>query len=565
MSASAIAEIEDRLRDLTEALRQVGATDIAEMLQRYARDFTVQTRVRRSVNAIREHLESWRQDPTALPESAKVMLAANRLEDACRDALAAGVIVAATPTLAARSRRKLMVVLLTLLSAGLLMLGAIVVVASGVDFNDLRRERKLEPLRLPRGEESSVELTLLSEALVPGAVSGVEFQPLGGCKQTLPGDMSCGQAPPRLWAQGRLPTYEIKLPDQAYGLLFSITDAHVTDRRLGEARLLLAAADETPEGRYEIRLTGAFLGYTPQRCELLQRLQHACPGPRIGQGEKHAGLKAPVVVVDVVPGDPARRLGEKRRAEAEAEEARRKAEERAKQIAAAVSEIRAVLADTKKLISRHRWEQAREQVDKLGKLFQPLEAIVLTQTDSEALPDDVADVRARFEELRDDMDAFEKRVFERTFSTITAESNRSVPEERLLQRIAKQFAISPHYVDEIYTAHADEVQHRIDERERLRAQQLKAEQDARERRCGPLPQNAWSVIDAYVQQTFAEPHVELALGECMTPRLTERDCWQIRCGFQRKEEVAVERPEVVTRHEATFYLMNDRVVRHDGG
>jgi hypothetical protein len=49
----------------------------------------------------------------------------------------------------------------------------------------------------------------------------------------------------------------------------------------------------------------------------------------------------------------------------------------------------------------------------------------------------------------------------------------------------------------------------------------------------------------------------------MTPRLTEHDCWELRCDYRRKVEVAVERPKVVTKHEATFYLMQNRVIRHE--
>jgi hypothetical protein len=56
--------------------------------------------------------------------------------------------------------------------------------------------------------------------------------------------------------------------------------------------------------------------------------------------------------------------------------------------------------------------------------------------------------------------------------------------------------------------------------------------------------------------------VEIVLGECMTPRLTERDCWEMRCDYQRKVEVSVERPKVVTKHSVTFFLANDQVSRH---
>jgi hypothetical protein len=561
MSSRAIDDIEDRLHDLVDALREAGGVETADMLARYARDFTVQTRVRRSVNAIREHLERWRLDPSELPDSPKVMLAANRLEDACRDALAAGVIVAAPLTLAAQSRRKLTLVLTTLLLSGVALLVPVLLVRSGVDLDDIAAERKLGPLSLPRGEESSIEIPVLAKTLQPDAAKGVEFVPLGGCKQPLPREATCAEAAPRLWADGRLPTYELKLKHQAYGLLFSLTDTKI-ESDVGIGRLLLAATDDTPEGRYEIPLSAAYLGYTPQSCELLDRVQGSCPRPRTGEGERHAGLQVPLVVVDVVPGDPARRLGEKRRAQAEAEEARRKADERAEQIGAALSEIQAVLLETEKLVNKRRWQDARERVHKLGTLFEPLESILLTQTESEQMPAQVSAVRARFEALRDKLEAFETRVFEQTFAAVTAESNRRVPEEKLLRRIGSGAGISPEYVGEIYTDRADEIKRRLDARAQAHMDSLKQAQQALEKRCGPLPKAAWQTVERYVKEAFAETRVEIVLGECMTPRLTERDCWEMRCDFQRKIEVAVERPRVVTKHTATFFLMNDRVLRH---
>jgi hypothetical protein len=472
------------------------------------------------------------------------------------------VIVAAPLTLAAQSRRKLFIVLATLLAGGVAMLIPIALVKAGIDFSDLRATRTIGPLRLPRGEESSVDVSVLAEASVPEAVQGLELEPRGGCKESLAHDATCSEAPPRLWAEGRLQTYELKLRHQAYGLLFSITGNKVEAGRVGEARLLLAASDDTPEGRYEIPLSAAYLGYTPQSCELMQRLAGNCPKPRIGAGERHAGLSVPIVIVNVVAGDPSRRLGEKRRIEAEAAEARHRADERTQQIAAAVHEIEAVLSETEKLVARRRFEQARERVHKLGTLFAPLESIVLSQAESQATPVQVSKVRARFEALRDKLEAFEKRVFEQTFAAVTAESNRRVPEDSLLQRIARESGITPAYVHDIYADRADEIQQRIDARAQAHIDKLKLDEVAREKRCGPLPMEVWQAVDRYIREVYAEPHVEIVLGECMTPRLTERECWEMRCDYQRKVEVAVERPKVVTKHATTFYLTRGRIVGH---
>ena len=69
MSARAIDEIEDRLQDLTEALREAQSPDFARRLDVQALDFTEPKRVRRSVNSIRMQLESFRNAGRGLPES----------------------------------------------------------------------------------------------------------------------------------------------------------------------------------------------------------------------------------------------------------------------------------------------------------------------------------------------------------------------------------------------------------------------------------------------------------------------------------------------------------------
>src|SRR5689334_10921492 len=161
MMSSAIDEIEERLQDLSEALREGGFDDLAQGFERHALDFTDQARVRRAVNAIATELEGWRLDPQQAPESPKVAVAGNRLEDACRQALTSGVIAAAPPSVGARVRRKLAIALFAVLGGALLLLVPTVLIHEGVDFSDLRHERTLPVLRLPRGEEEHVSVQLL--------------------------------------------------------------------------------------------------------------------------------------------------------------------------------------------------------------------------------------------------------------------------------------------------------------------------------------------------------------------------------------------------------------------
>jgi hypothetical protein len=555
-----IEEIEDRLQDLTDALREAGADDVADQLEDHARHFTDKNLVRRAVNDIRMQLERWREFPEESLDTAKINLASNRLEDVCIEALDGGIIEPAALSVSAQARRKLGIVFGTFLAVAAALLVPILLIEAGVDFSDVDAERELPPLAIPRGEERQVEVTVLAEALVPHAAHGVELAPRDGCRDAAPG-ASCRPTQQRLWPSGRLDTFELRLENQAYGLLFAFGESRVRGG-VGEVQVLLAATNDTPEGRYRIPLTAAYLGYTPQRCELTDRLLGSCPKPRTGEGERHGGLPVPVIVVDVMPGDAASASGDRRVAQAEEAERRERARERAEQLAAAIDEIDAAIKETGRLIRRRKWDDVRERLDKLARLFEPIDAISLTEV-AEELPVEVSEVRARYGELRERLQRFEQQVFERTFDTLTAEKNQKVAEEKLVGRVARKFRISPAYVQDIYTERTDEIQRRMAERERAKKEALQAAQEALEQRCGPLPGGAWGAVKKYLEELNAG--VEVELGECMTPRLTQEHCWEMRCDYVRRVELSVEQPKVVTRHRATFYLQRGRVTAHHGG
>jgi hypothetical protein len=342
--------------------------------------------------------------------------------------------------------------------------------------------------------------------------------------------------------------------------MVSIAEERLGVGKLAGSKLLLAATDDTPEGRYEIVLDAVYLGYTPMACEPLQRLQRACPKPRVGPREKHSGVRVPLAIVDVAPGDPARRMGEKRLAKAEAEEARRKAEERAAEIAGVVSEVEAAMGETDVLIRKKKWEEVRERLRKLSVLFEPLHAIGLDEVEAGVVPAAVEEVRARLDVQRDKLAKFEDDLFDRTFKKLTESSNKRVPEERLLEQVARRARVSIDYVKELYLSRTEEMQRRLDAQAQARLDELRAEQQAREERCGPLPTGAWGAVRRYVEAINAG--VEVELGECLTPRLAEADCWEVRCDYTRRVEISVTRPEVVTKHRSMFYLVRGKVVRH---
>jgi len=269
-----------------------------------------------------------------------------------------------------------------------------------------------------------------------------------------------------------------------------------------------------------------------------------------------------LLVVRVLPPDPNRDAATAQLAAEQSAERQRKAAERTAEIESALVDIQREIKEAEGLAKKRKWEDARLRLLKLGELFAPLDAAALAGEAPGALPADVGKVRARYDTLHDKLQAFELEVFEATFSDVTAASNETVAEERILERIAKRFRVDPEYVRSIYTDRTEEIQKRLEARARAHLDKVKAEQRAREQRCGTLPTTAYQAVQAYLKQTMSAPRVELELGECLTPRLTEKACWEVQCDYRRKEEVAIERPKVVSKHQITVHIVHGRITGH---
>ena len=265
---------EERVRDFTLALRQAGAEDVAQRIESYAAGFIDGTQVRRSVDAIKQQLQYYRACPHELPDLPIVQIAANRLEDVCKDALRAGMIEPARPSLRAASKRKLSLVTTTLSAAGVLLLLPLLFTMLGVDLNDLFVHHALPPLRLLQGDDLSARVNVLVPSQ-PAATSGTS-------SSTLPVTVhaTCPTVPvprsllgPR--AFGILPSYEVMMDGQAYGVFVAFSEPRMLGA-VGTGRVLVAASTDTPEGHYALPLQAAFLGYAPEQCGLLARLQRQC-------------------------------------------------------------------------------------------------------------------------------------------------------------------------------------------------------------------------------------------------------------------------------------------------
>ncbi|MEY4579283.1 MAG: hypothetical protein RL701_3986, partial [Pseudomonadota bacterium] len=451
-----IEDVSERVRDFTRALREAGAEDIAQRIDGYAGGFVDSTQVRRSVDAIRQQLRYFRAYPEELPDLPVIQIAANRLEDACKDALRAGLIEPARLSLRAQSKRTFSVVFGTLFSAGLLVLVPFALVFAGIDVEDLWRGRVSPLVRVQKGSYVSAPVQALEATGDVRATQGVEFSVSGGCPVQLARGASCHASGLKSFGSLELQAYEVMLPDEAYGIQVAFTDAHLLGA-VGRGQVLISAGPETPEGVYQVPLAAAFLGYAPAHCswylQLLSRCTQAQSGPKV-RSEEVPVATLPVRVV------PARHTPAELVTQQNVEQ-RKRIDERAAQIVGAVKEIQAVLDDTQSLLQKKRFESVQERIDKLTHLFEPLDASAVAGTEGEALPIDVVALRARFEAERKELAAFRDRAFESAYLALSAPHDKALSDDRILARVAQQLGVSPAFMDQIYAEHAEQLEQRL--------------------------------------------------------------------------------------------------------
>jgi hypothetical protein len=561
-------------------LRSAGATEVAQRIEGYASGFVRRAEVRRSVAAIQEQLRYFRTYPDELPDLPIVQVAANRLEDVCKAALAGGLIEPAKPSLRAASKRKLNVIVTTLAAAGLCFLLPLAATMFGVDWDDLLRKRELPPAKVSQGEEIQVTVAALEATPELEATRGVEFYVRGRCGDDL-GRMHCKRGEPRDFGGVTRPSYEITFDDQVYGLFVAFGDTHLLGN-VGNGVVWVSATWDTPEGRYEVPLQAAFLGFTPERCGLKERLLDRCESRRVGADAKYEDLPVPTLIIDVVKGDPRRPAERVKQKKLEEEKLRTEAaERRAEELAKNVKQIKAVLDDTQGMVRKQQWDTVRERTEKLTQLFSPLDQLVV-DGEGEPLPAEVEGLRARFETLRKQQQAFEDRAFDAAYAATRAPAAKSskpksddeapskvaaasaagatTSSDERLQALATKLKISPEYLDTIIAAHAEQYEARIAKEEEARRAKADAERNSLLQRCGPLPTLAFNEVKAYLSAMSHAARVKTRLNDCLTPRLTDKLCWTVVCAFD--ELVPGELTDTSRPRRWTFTLKNGRVTDH---
>lgn len=580
-----IQDVQERVQDFAVALRSAGATDLAQRIERYASGFVRSTEVRRSVAAIQEQLRYFRTYPDELPDLPIVQVAANRLEDVCKAALAGGLIEPAKLSLRAAGKRKLGVIMTTLAAAGLCFMLPLVLTMFGVDWGDLQKRRELAPATLSQGEQIQLSVTALEATSELAATKGIEFYVRGRCADDLGSGMHCKPAEPRELGGTIRPSYEITLDEQVYGLFVGFGDTQMLGK-VGNGTVWIAATWDTPEGRYELPLQAAFLGYSPERCTLIDRARDRCTPRQVGAGAKYEDLPVPTLLIDVLKGDPSRPAERVKQKKLEDEKLRTAAAaDRAAELAQNVVQIKAVLVDTQAMARKQQWEAVRERTEKLMQLFSPLDELVVGG-EGEPLPAEVAGLRARFEALRRELTAFENRAFDAAYAA-TRDAAKSSPNKRgeataalaaksvgaalpsaasgsgsdaRLTAVARKLRISSAYLDAIVAEHAEQYEERIAREDAVHRARVEAAQASLLQRCGPLPTHAFNEVKSYLAAMGNAARVRTRLNDCLTPRLTEKHCWSVVCAFD--ELVPGELTDTSRPRRWTFLLRNARVVDH---
>ena len=561
MDRAGIEEVRQRARDFIKALRAAGADDVAAAVERHVSGFVDVTTVRRSVEAIRQQLRHFRAYPEELPEQPVVHIAANRLEDACKNVLRSEVIAPARMSLRAQSKRKLHLVASTLFIAALTLGVPLALAMSGVDFTDVPKRRVLPALELPKNSVKRAYVTVLEESSDPAHTEGVELYVAGRCPARLPSGLSCRDSGERAFGSIKLPAYEVMLPDEAYGIQLAFTDTALRGA-VGVGNVVVSAMPETPEGEYVVPLAAAFVGYTPARCNAILQLMSRCTAKELGPRALHADLAVASLKIRVTKEVVRSReelLNEERLTQ------QRAISERVQNITATLGAVRAALDDAELQMKKKRFEASRTRLDELAGLFEPLDALVVATADDESLPDDVLQLRARFERNAKKQARFEDSAFDIVYTALSRAGAKANVDERVFARVAKKLGIGVPFLERIYAEHAEQLEQRMTRALDAEKQAEQKTHDALLRRCGPLPKTSFQEVKAFLTARARHTGTRVDLRECLTPRLTTDACWSVVCDFVEIRSRPNRVDDEVHSRRWTFELRYGRVFHHREG
>jgi hypothetical protein len=429
---------------------------------------------------------------------------------------------------------------------------------SGVDFTDLPKQRVLPVLVVPKGSVKEIQVSVLEESSEPAHTSAVQLYVAGRCPARMPSGMSCRESGERAFGSLKLPAYELMLPDEAYGIQLAFSDMRLLGA-VGLGSVIVSAMPETPEGEYIVPLEAAFVGYTPEHCNLLLQLRSRCTLHAQGPGALHDAR--PVASVRVQVTKEVVRSHDEVQAEEHAAQ-QRAITQRVQGITAMLGRLREALDDAELHMKKKRFEAARTRLDELAKLFEPLDALVVASADDEGLPDDVLQLRARFEQSTLKQMRFEDHAFDLVYAALAKARGGANVDEKVFARVAVQLGVGVPFLERIYSEHAEQLEQRI---ARAHDAEKMAEQHAHDavlRRCGPLPKTSFQEVQAFLSARARHLGSRLRMSECLTPRLSPESCWSVVCDFDEIRSVPNKVEDELRSHSWTFEMRHGRVYHY---
>ena len=568
-----IEDINLKALDLVATLRQVDAKRNAFAVEKLIRDFKSPTRVRKAVSELQRQLEAWRENPREFPDTVRAKFEAQQLEDACRLILGIGTVKAPIEKLLPlpltvwdQLLRMLRVMAMTALAGALVLSLPIAAQELGIDWINFQMVYETKLVKVPRGKEVHLPISILDRSQLPEQTTLVEIYPRERCGGAVFRDWlsfnkwTCHNSERMLAADGS-PTYEMKRTDQYHGLLFAVINTGLNGA-VGHGTVQLFATGSTATGLYKLPLQGGYRGYNPAECWGFGKLR-SCGNPTAKEDAEHSPLRVPTLLVEVIDapvakaGEVKTRVEQQEAREAERQAAeelarRRKAQQQLDQDIAATIEA---IGKIRKSAGVRKWLQVRESLQQMSRKHDELNELVKSTANPSRYRDSMVELREKLDRERGRLNNFESRVFDQVFRATHGSELPDSQVEFVKERVARNNRIPVEYVNTIYQDRLGETRNRL---KKMAEAKLARDHQAwleAQRRCGRTPENAADAVERYLRAVLQDPN--LSVAECLTPKFVEGSCWLVPCKFLAEDQTGMRK-----KFSWRFYIEHGKVNRH---
>lgn len=565
-------DIRERVEELILLLRESDCEGEACQLQEHIEAFSSRLDMRRAVSDIRLQLEKWRDSPNLIPDSVRIRITAQQVEDACRLVLGLGDGVGLKETIALRPAtilerllRLALIVSATTIVGSSFFLIPVALNELGVDWINYEFQHETKKIEMTQGEETKILVRIIKKTPSMKANYRAEIYPNNRCIDLTYRDYlslkqwECSESKRKLISSDT-PVYKMTQNGEYYGLVFAVSKAWL-ESDVGQAEVHLFASEKTPPGLYKIPLAATYYGYKKLSCWHLGLFGN-CGKVVEDQNGEEKNLDVPTVVVFVTntetPIDDVKTsveritIGQKATQKREEDSKLQKKREILKQnVETAKSDIRTVT----RLIRARKWDDAHNKLEKLTDLYDDIResADKILEVDSYQI--DIEDLRTQLEEQKDHLDKFEKIVFGSIFDA-QDESSLSLEENTInFRSVAKRYKISTAYARDIFKQRRADAFLRLEKKNREKLAEQHAAFSAFEKRCGKEPKNLEYIIDTYIRQLLKQSYI--STSACTPVQLYENGCWYTLCDVYKKDKT---NRQLVQRWR--FLLKDQRVYRH---